>query len=58
MCLVFVVVCSIIGTLEIGGRENVVVDFLLLNLQYCLVLGLCCFLGILGINYMWFCRMC
>jgi hypothetical protein len=52
MCLVFVVVCSIIGTLEIGGRENVVVDFLLLNLGYCLVLGLCCFLSILGIGHM------
>ena len=51
MRLVFVVVCSIVGTSKIVDCENVVVDFLILSLGYCLVLGLCCFLSILGIGH-------
>jgi hypothetical protein len=41
MRLVFVVVCSIVRTSKIVGRGNIVVDFLILSLGYCLVLGLC-----------------
>jgi hypothetical protein len=51
MRLVFVVVCSIVRTSKIVGRGNIVVDFLILSLGYCLVLGLCCFLSISGIGH-------
>jgi Na+-transporting NADH:ubiquinone oxidoreductase subunit NqrB len=51
MRLGFVVVCSIVGTSEIIDRGNVVVGFLILSLGYCLVLGLCCFQSILGIDH-------